>query len=124
MAMIDSGPMTLDWSVYVGDSNEELFEFLTDGVPWDLTGAVVTAQARVTAPDPAIAVTATVAPVDPTIGTYHVSWDGEALRTLLAGAETWKGTWDLQVLEAGKTLPRTLLRGAFLATHDVTRTAA
>lgn len=124
MATIDSGPQPLDWKVYAGDANEELVEFLADGVPWDLTGAVVTAQARKKAPDAEVALTATVTEVDAELGQYRVAWDGEMVRAVLAGQESWSGVWDLQVLEDGALLPRTMLRGAMTATHDVTRETA
>lgn len=124
MATIDSGPQPLDWKVYAGDSNREAYEFLADGMPWDLTGAVIAAQARAEAPDEEVAATAIVTVVDAALGRYTVEWDGEGeLRALLAGQEEWAGVWDLEVLEAGETLPRSLLYGTFTVLMDVTRTA-
>jgi hypothetical protein len=88
--------------------------------PVDITGMTITAQARIKASDPAIAATAIITITDPLKGEFTVEWDGEELRTLLAGAETWVGLWDLQMERAGE-LPRTVVRGAFTVTEDVTR---
>jgi hypothetical protein len=123
MASVSSCPADLSWCVYAGDRNSELFEFLTVTDPWDITGAVVTAQARVTAVDPLPALTAVCTVVDPVNGLVTVAWDGEEVRTLLAGADRWTGVWDLQIVEQGQTLPRTMARGAITAVMDVTRTA-
>jgi alkaline phosphatase len=122
MASICTGPSVLDWAcVYAGDRNAQEFEFLADGVPWDLTGAVLSAQARKSRSDPAAALTATVTAVDAALGTWIVEWDGDDVRTLLGTAESWEGVWDLQVLEVGQTLPVTVLKGTFRAELDVTR---
>jgi len=124
MAEINSGPDILDWKVYAGDGNVEIFEFLLAGDPWNLTGAIIEAQARKTANDTVIAITATVTMVDETLGRYLIGWNGVALRALLAGQDQWVGEWDLQVLVANASLPRTFLRGRFTAVSDVTRTSA
>jgi hypothetical protein len=122
MAEIYSGPQAANWNVYAGDANRVVFELSTSVDPVDLTGATIDAQARVSAVDQTIALTATVTEVEPLLGRFAVGWDGEAVRALLAGAEKWEGVWDVQILQAGQTLPRTILRGRFIATHDVTRT--
>lgn len=122
MAAIDSGPVACSWRVYAGDSNRQTFTFhATPGVPWDLTGAELQAQARASSTDVAVAVEAVCTITDATAGLVTVEWDGEEVRALLAGAEEWAGVWDLQILEAGQTLPVTLLVGAWTATMDVTR---
>lgn len=121
---LSSIPEALDWDVYLGDRNREKFTLPGDDGPIDITGAVVTAQARVRAPDPAVAATALITEIDFAQGEFYCEWDGEQLRTLLAGAETASFVWDLQVLEVGETLPRTLYRGALNVFHDVTRAAA
>lgn len=122
MATINSGPEPVDWNVYAGDANEETVIFQAGQDPWDITGAVIEAQARVTALDPAVALTATCTVVDAVNGEATIAWDGEAVRTLLAGADTWEGEYDVQILEQGKTLPRSLWRGKMTARYDVTRT--
>ena len=109
--------------MYAGDRNEQTFAFQQpDGSQWDITGAVITAQARATAADPVVAVEAVCTLTDSVAGLASVAWDGEAVRTLLAGEDTWVGVWDMQILEAGQTLPVTLVAGKFTAVHDVTRT--
>jgi hypothetical protein len=118
---ITSGPSALDWNIYAGDSNEERFEFLTSDDPWDITGCAIEAQARVTALDPVAALTATVTITDAVNGQVTVGWDGEAVRALLAGTDSWTGVWDLQITEVDALLPRTLLRGVMTARMDVTR---
>ena len=121
MAGIVSGPSPLDWKVYAGDRNEASFTFKAADQVWDLTGAQLTAQARLSAIDPKVGMTATITPIDEATGTYTIGWDGDVVTTLLAGLDSWKGVWDLQVLEAGQTQPTTLLRGKFEATMDVTK---
>ena len=118
---IVTGPSPLDWKVYAGDRNEAQFVFTAGGAPWDLTGADISAQARLRDIDPAVALTATTVWVDAAGGLATVGWDGEEVRALLAGATHWQGVWDFQVLEAGQTLPKTMLRGKFTAIYDVTR---
>jgi hypothetical protein len=122
MAKISSGPMPLDWDVYLNDRNREVFEVVTShgtaSDPVDLTGAVVTAQARATAPDPVVAAAAVAVVTEPLLGRFTVEWP---VLPPLDGAESWKGVFDIQIVEAGETLPKTLLRGAFVVVHDVTR---
>lgn len=124
MASLVSGPAPLDLSVYVGDLNPVDIQITEDGVPVDCTDAVLTAQARATAPDSAIGIAATTAIVNEASGLFTIFWDGEDLRDLVNGEERWDGVWDLQILFSGKALPVTLLRGRFTAVHDVTRTGA
>lgn len=122
MESICTGPASLDWGcVYAGDRNQVRLELMADGSPWALDGAVLTAQARLTAVAQEVALEATVVDADPARGMFDISWDGEAVRDLLAGEDRWQGVWDLQVLEQGQTLPVTVLRGAIEARMDVTR---
>jgi hypothetical protein len=65
--------------------------------------------------------TATITPIDEATGTYTIGWDGDVVTTLLAGADSWKGVWDLEILEEGQTKPVTILRGKWEATMDITR---
>ena len=126
MAEIKTAPAAATpWTVYAGDRNDQLLVFQQpDGSPWDITGAVITSQARAEATDTVVALEATCTIVDGPAGTARVEWDGEAVRALLAGADTWTGVWDLQLLESGQALPLTLLAGKFTAVHDVTRSTA
>ena len=113
----------INWSLYAGDRNEKTVQVLRDGDGWDLTGATVAAQARRTANDPVVALTATVTPVDPAQGIFTISWDGNAVRALLAGEETWKGVWDLDILPAGGQdgSSETVADGEVVARMDVTK---
>jgi hypothetical protein len=117
---IVSGPAALNWVVYSGDKNTEVFS-IESGDPVDITGATIDAQARRSVLDPYVALVATVELTSPQAGSFEVSWDGEQVRDLLAGAERWEGVWDLQILMPDETLPRTLLRGDFVAVLDITR---
>jgi hypothetical protein len=120
---IVSGPVPLDWTgVYSGDANTEVFEIVGGDDPIDITGSLIEAQARVSATDDTIALTAVVELTAPTLGQFTISWPGEDVRTLLAGSESWSGVWDVQFTAPGETLPTTLLRGRFDAAADVTRT--
>jgi hypothetical protein len=116
-----SGPAPLDWTVYAGDRNLAHFTFNAASSPWDITGASIAAQARLTATAVDVALTAAITIDDPEGGLVSVAWDGEQVRTLLGDADRWRGVWDLQILEFGMTLPVTLLRGKFTALLDVTR---
>lgn len=122
MAALELGPSVVDLSgVRAGDRNLLTVELTTDGAPWDLTGAEVTAQARATAADADPALVATVTPLDPAAGRFEISWDGEEVRTLLGTETTWQGVWDLQVLEVGQTLAETVAAGSLSCELDVTR---
>jgi hypothetical protein len=121
MAAITNGPSTLDWTIYAGDANLAHFAFKQSGLPWDLTGAQLLAQARVTALDTTVALTAVITEVNAAAGQYDIAWPGELVRTAMAGAASWSAVWDLQVLENGQTLPTTMLRGKLSAVMDVTR---
>lgn len=113
----------INWNLYAGDRNEKTLQVLKDGDPWDLTGATVTAQARRTANDPVVALTASVTPVDASQGIYTLGWDGNAVRALLGAEASWTGMWDMDVLEAGRAdgESETVADGAVLAEMDVTK---
>lgn len=121
MPEVSTVPGVLDLGVYAGDANVVSFEVVNDGDPVDLTGAVVTAQCRKTAADPVVGMSATVSVAG--IGLLSVGWDGEQVRALLAGEETWRGVWDLQILFPEADLPVTPLAGRWTARMDVTRDA-
>lgn len=121
MASIDLTPPVVPWKVYAGDRNtQQIMLQATEGVPWDVTGAQFQAQARKSADDPAVALEADITIDDAAGGLVTVGWDGEAVRALLGTATNWSGVYDLQITEAGQTLPVTLFGGAFTAALDVT----
>lgn len=123
MAEIVTTPaMNVCWTAYSGDRNQEMV-YLQDGNgdPWDITGAVLSAQARASSTDEAVALDAICTVVDGPAGTATVEWDGDDIAFLLDGRASWEGVWDLQILEAGETRPITLVAGRFKAILDVTR---
>lgn len=122
MALLDMSPLRLDVvGVRAGDANARVFTLLSDGRPWDLTGCVVSAQARArqTDPDPP-ALTAEVVVLDAAAGRFSLTWPGDDVSALLADALSWSGVWDLQVA-AGSDPPVTVLAGSFRCDSDVTR---
>ena len=108
------------WYVVAGDSNRERVEFVAGGLPWDITGAVIAAEARasVTAPGPP-ALTAVVEMTDPPAGVAHISWDGEAVRAVLAGDAEWSGVYDIEIMQGGEV--STPWQRPMRALMDVTR---
>jgi len=114
--VVDLTPVAVDlYGIRAGDGNAIPF-YLHVGVdPVDLTGLTITSQARRSVTDSsALSATVELDP-DPTTGKFVLSWDGEAVRELLAGKPSWSGVWDLQVgLD-------TLAAGRFTAAMDVTR---
>lgn len=120
---IDFRPGTLDLKgVRANDRNMMRIHITNGGVAMNMTGAVLSAQARATRQDPKIAVEAEIIEIDESQGVYILRWPGVQIADALAGAETWDGVWDLQALSPGETEPETLLEGMFLAEADVTRT--
>lgn len=107
--------------VRAGDRNLLNATLSSEGVPVDLTGQVLTAQARKKSTDTEIACSAVVETVDPAAGTVTIRWPGEDVRTMLAGAPTWKGVWDLQMAPDENSDAVTLCAGSFAAEMDVTR---
>ena len=109
--------------LYAGDRNEITVRVLEDGYPMDLTGAQVNAQVRGAPSDAQPALTGTVTAVDESQGTYTIGFDGGEVRALLAGADTWRGVWDLDILPAGDTdgQSMTVAVGSVVAEMDVTR---
>jgi hypothetical protein len=106
--------------VRAGDRNLIAAAATTEGVPVDLTGQVLSAQARKKAIDPVVALTAVVEVTDETGGTFTIRWPGEEVRTMLAGAASWKGVWDLQMAPGVDEDAITLCAGSFEAETDVT----
>lgn len=93
---------------------------VSDGLdPVDLTGMTITSQARTTAPDPVVMLTALVTPDDLAGGSFYLSWDGDEVRSVLAGAASWSGVWDCQLDDAGTVT--TIVAGKITCEMDVTR---
>jgi hypothetical protein len=121
VATVPLGPAQVDLTgVRAGDRNAMTLTITSRGAPYNLTGKTVTAQARLNSLD-TNALNAVVDITDPTGGICIVRWPGDAVTTMLAGKDTWKGVWDLQVQAAGEDAV-TLVAGNFAAVMDVTRT--
>lgn len=121
MASVNLTPAPVDLlGIRAGDRNLITFTITNGGVPVNLTGKTVTAQARQTANDATAALTAVVAIVDAVAGAISVRWPGAAVATLLGSAATWTGVWDLQVATPSED-PLTVAAGTFGAVMDVTR---
>ena len=89
------------WFVYAGDANSVSWNLIAAGSPWNLTGATVEAHARKVDTDSVPALVAECVVVAPLAGTVRISWDGESVRTLLAGTSSWSGVYDIQVTMTG-----------------------
>lgn len=119
--MVSLAPANLDMlGVRAGDRNLVQLTFLAGGLPLDLTGATIEAQARLTPTDAAAAVTGEIDVTDAAAGQLDLRWPGDDVRTLLGAEESWSGVWDLQSTMPGED-PVTLVAGRFTAAMDVTR---
>ena len=119
--VVEFAPACVDISgIRAGDLNRMQITLTLNGVPYDLTDAEVTSQARLKKSE-ATGIDAVIDIVDPVNGVITLRWPGDDVRELLAGAETWKGVWDLQVLNDGDPDPVTVIVGKFSAELDVTR---
>jgi hypothetical protein len=122
VTVVPLGPATVDLTgIRAGDQNQISCTVTTGGVPLDLTGKEVTAQARLT-PTDASALDAVIEITRPTLGEFNLRWPGAAVAEMLAGKPKWQGVWDLQVSEPGQDA-LTLIAGKFAAVMDVTRPA-
>lgn len=120
MASVSLAPATVDITgVRAGDRNQFNLTLNQAGHGVDLTGMVITAQARVTA-GAADSLDAVVETVDAEAGKVLVRWPGEDVRFWLGTKTTQKGVWDLQ-LQEGENDPWTVISGSFSAEMDVTR---
>lgn len=118
--VVPLGPACVDITgVRAGDKNLMSMTLTSDGAPMDLTGLVVSAQARAT-PTAVEMIAAVVEVTDPLAGTITVRWPGDEVTSVMAGKATWKGVWDLQVGD-GTTDPTTVAAGKFSADMDITR---
>lgn len=120
MAAVDLSPARVDISgIRAGDRNLITMTLTNGGVPINLTGKTVAAQARQTATDTAM-LAAVVTITDAAAGAITVRWPGPAVSTLLGTTAKWTGVWDLQVTTTGED-PLTVAAGTFTAEMDVTR---
>ena len=105
-----------------GDRNLILVTVKTakDGVPIDLTGQTITAQARTKNTDLDPVMTAVIEVLDAVNGELSLRWPGDQVTIALDGKPTWKGVWDLQA-DNGVEDPVTLCAGTLTAEQDVTR---
>lgn len=119
---INLAPATLDIAgIRAGDRNLIQMTLLSAGVPTDLTGLTLTAQARAVATDSVASLTAEIVITDATGGIFTMQWDGDDVRTLLdaTASASWKGVWDLQLGTEPDAV--TVVAGAFSVDLDVTR---
>jgi hypothetical protein len=120
--LVPLGPPCTDVTgVRAGDLNLITATIRRKGIPVNLTGLTLKAQARKTAVDATVALTAVVTVLDAANGEISIRWPGDAVRTLLAGAAKWSGVWDLEASQPG-TDPSTLTEGKITCVSDVTRT--
>jgi hypothetical protein len=105
--------------VRANDRNMFTATLTQKGLPINLTGQTVTAQARKKSTD-ATALDAVVAVVDAVNGDITIRWPGADVATWLAGKAEAVGVWDLQV-DNGTDDPVTVAEGSFAAKMDVTR---
>jgi len=118
--VVPLGPACVDITgVRAGDRNLMAVTLTTAGQPFDLTGLVVSAQARLN-PLATEAISAVVDVVDAVAGRVMLYWPGDEVTAMLAGKTSWKGVWDLQVSQTGAD-PVTFAAGKFSAVMDVTR---
>jgi hypothetical protein len=121
VATVPLGPAPVDLTgVRAGDQNALTLTLAAKNAPYNLTGKIVTAQARLT-PTAAEHLDAVVTIVDAPGGTLQLRWPGAAVTAILAGKDTWKGVWDLQIADPGQDAI-TVVAGSFSAVMDVTRT--
>lgn len=102
-----------------GDRNIMTVRITSNGLPVNLTGKTLTAQARKTPLDTS-ALDAVVTVTDALDGRVELRWPGAQVATLLGTKKSWTGVWDLQIAEPGLD-PLTVAAGTFAAEMDVTR---
>ena len=122
--VVDMAPACVNLvNLIAGDANKLTVALTSNGEPWDLTGAVINAQARADLSDevPTFVAESTVA--DPLSGVIVLFWPGDSIRELLVslGVFGWTGVWDMEVTLAGETYPKTVISGTFSAKMDVSR---
>jgi hypothetical protein len=124
---LNIGPAVVDLTgVRAGDRNAVHVALTANGVPMDLTGQTVTAQARKTEAD-ASSVDAVIESLNGPAGTFTLRWPGDSVRALFVPPNVkWSGVWDLQLQDtaAPTTDPVTVVAGKFDAVLDVTRVGA
>jgi hypothetical protein len=102
-------PVDVRLVAYRGDSWSQTFRFLRDGVPVDLTDAMVASWVQSEDPPEVIELSVTVEPTD---GIVAVSAPPEGLE-----AKTWD--YDVEVTESGGDIT-TWVRGTLTVRPDVT----
>lgn len=107
------------WNLYAGDWNRVRWELVGEA-PVDITGCVITCQARKVDTGP-LAMTAVVEMTDPPAGVFHIAWDGEEVRAVLEGKSAWEGLYDIQIQWPQEPGPRTRHRAPLRAQMDITR---
>lgn len=121
MVLLDLSPAPVEIAgVRAGDRNLIRVIVRDHGAVVNLTGLTASSQVRKKSTDTAAALTAEVVVTDAANGIATVRWDGDDVRTLLAGTKAWKGVWDLQFQAAGED-PVTYAEGPWSAEMDVTR---
>lgn len=105
-------PAPWNFTMYQGDTFSFKFTVLEDGLPVDLSTAVVRAQVRETELDPAILATFTVVSTGAD-GVVQIELPAADTQNLISGQ------WDCEITNAGVT--RTYLRGTVTVLRDISR---
>lgn len=126
MADIDIGPGELNiTNAYANDANEiDVFFLEEDEVtPIPMDGAVITAHAKERKSDENALIAAQMIAVDAYQGHFLMRWPGDEIYDYLnsINQETWRGFWDMQVLQQGKLAPVTWVAGKIMFAMDVSR---
>lgn len=118
----DLGPAVLNLTgIRANDKNEMILNLTEDGLPVDLSGMTIEAQARADITDFGEApIIAEIEILDVLGGKLSVCWPGDQVAEVLGNDPSWKGVWDIQQT-TGTDRPVTLIAGTFVATQDVTR---
>jgi hypothetical protein len=114
------GPSCVNLSgVRAGDLNQFQITLSRKGIPMNLTGLTLTAQARAKVTDTEF-IDAVITVTDAPNGVLLLRWPGSDVATWLGAKATKTGVWDLQV-DDGVADPTTVAAGSFAAEWDVTR---
>lgn len=106
--------------VRAGDRNLMTFAVTSKGVPVNLAGMALSAQAKTRSTDETPMITAVITVTDAAAGSGEMRWPGDEVRIALNGKPKWEGVWDLQI-DDGIEDPVTVAYGSFKAEMDVTR---
>jgi hypothetical protein len=112
--IIGTTPDECDWALTSpGVRNETLVEFVTGdraALPVPLLDATLAAYCYDDPKQPPV-MTAAAEAVDPANGRFKVSWSETDVAALLGDQEHWFGSWSLELLESGETVPIAIARG-------------